>query len=61
MKDEAFFNIKFTGVNFSLFDILAHLYFMYKLGKALSYEYVYTPFICKISYPLNFIDWIVNN
>lgn len=53
---EKLFTIKFVGVNSGLSDMLVRLCSMYKLGKALSYTYIYTPFICKRSYPLNCLD-----
>lgn len=59
MADKLFFTIKFIGVNAGLSDMLVRLYSMYKVGKVLSYTYIHTPFICKRSYPLNYIDRIV--
>ncbi len=53
------FTIKFVGVNSGLSDMLVRLYSMYKLGKALSYTYIHTPFICKRSYPLNYLERIL--
>lgn len=54
--EEKLFTIKFVGVNSGLSDMLVRLCSMYKLGKALSYNYIHTPFICKRSYPLNYLD-----
>lgn len=59
MKRQSFFTIKFSGVNAGLSDMLIRLYSMYKIGKALSYQYVHTPFICKRSYPLNYTDRVL--